>query len=171
MHHITVTNPSAHQAVAIDEASLTLPATIESQLDKASSPSSYISKSSVLDSTKETYYDLYKGFFGFVVVQNKSKSLKRSDPRRNDNRAVVNEKIIKIKPSFMHQVLELRLANSFGRISRTLSMYHVLKLDAPIFELCQNGDLQGLQVALGSGGISPFVVDEYGDTLLHVSLI
>ena len=171
MHHITITKSSAHQAVAIDEASLTLPATTGSQHDKASSQFSYTTKNSILSSTKETYFDWYRGIFGFVDVQTKSKAFKRSDSRWNDNTAVVNEKIIKIKPSFMRQVLELRLAANFGRISRTLSMYHVLEPDAPIFTLCKDGDLQGLQVALSSGGCSPFALDSYGQTLLHVSLI
>ena len=171
MHHITIAKSSAHQAVAIDEATLTLPATTGSQRNNASSQLSYTSNDSILSSTNETYFDWYRGLFGFVVVQTKSKAFKRSDARRNDNRAVVDEKIIKIKPSFMRQVLELRLANSFGRISRTLSMYHVLESDAPIFELCRDGDLRGLQVALSSGSVSPFVLDEYGHTLLHVSFI
>lgn len=148
-----------------------LPTVAGSQHDRASSPSSYTSKNSILSSTKETYYNWYQGLFGFIVVRTKSKSLKRSDSRWNDNRAVVNEKTIKIKPSFMRQVLELQLVNSFGRISRTLSTYHVLEWNAPIFKMCKDGDLEGLQVAMSSGGISPFVVDEYGETLLHVSLI
>lgn len=171
MHHISIAKSSAHQAVAIDEASLTLPATTGSQHDKASSQFSYTSENSILKSTKETYFDWYRGLFGFVVVQTKSKAFKRSASCRNDNRAVVNETIIKVKPSFMRQLLELRLANNFGRISRTLSMYHVLEPDAPIFKLCKDGDLRGLQVALSSGGVSPFALDGYGQTLLHVSPI
>ena len=170
MHLITIANPNAHKALAIDETSLTLPAAIESQQDEASSSFPYMSKDPIFSSTKETYYCWYQGFFGFIIVRTKSKSLKRSHSRWNDNRALVNEKTIKIKPSFVRQVLELRLMNSFGRISRTLSTYHVLECKAPIIRLCKDGDLQGLQVALSSGGISPFVVDEYGETLLHVSL-
>lgn len=58
--------------------------------------------------------------------------------------------------------------DSFGRVSRTLSTYPILESTAPIFAICRNGDLQGLQVALSSGSVSPFVLDEYGETLLHV---
>ena len=35
--------------------------------------------------------------------------------------------------------------------------------------MCQNGDLRGLQAALSSGTVSPFVVTElWGLSLLHV---
>lgn len=170
MHHITVANSSALQAEASDGASLSLPATSGSQCVNESNTSSRISKKPSSRSTKETNSVWYHGLLGVVDVQHKSKSLEISDFRWDKNKAVANEKLIRIKPSFMRKVLELRLANSFGRISRTLSMYHVvLERDTLIFNLCVRGDLRGLHIVLKKGDVSPFVVDECGKTLLHVS--
>ena len=59
--------------------------------------------------------------------------------------------------------------NSLGQISRTLSTYPILANEAPIFDLCRQGDILGLQAALSSGTVSPFVLDKYGWSPLHVS--
>lgn len=71
-------------------------------------------------------------------------------------------------PAFLRKTLELRFLHSFGKISRTLSTYPTLEDTAPIFQICKSGDLIGLQVALSSGSVSPFVLDEMGQSLLHV---
>lgn len=72
-------------------------------------------------------------------------------------------------PIFSRKALELRFRSSFGQISRTLSTYPILESTAPIFHICRMGDLKGLQVALSTRSISPFVLDEKGQSLLHVS--
>ena len=48
-------------------------------------------------------------------------------------------------------------------------MYPILEYGAPIFDTCASGDLEGLQLALTSGTVSPFVLCENGWSLLHVS--
>ena len=59
--------------------------------------------------------------------------------------------------------------NSLGQISRTLSTYPILADEAPIFDLCMQGDILGLQDVLSSGTVSPFVLDNNGWSLPHVS--
>ena len=118
--------------------------------------------------SKEAHSVWYHGYFGSVDIRVKSTSLSISKNRRTGNRAVSEEKIIKITPAFLRKTLELRLLSSFGQISRTLKTTPILERGAPIFRICMNGDLGGLQAALSSGTISPFVTDEYGWSLLHV---
>ena len=71
-------------------------------------------------------------------------------------------------PIFLPKFLELRCLKSLGHISRLLGTYSVLNREAPIFEACLRGDLEGLQVMLSSGSVSPFVTNEEGWSLLHV---
>ena len=123
---------------------------------------------SISRTTTETNYVWYRGFFGRVDVHLKSKSLSTSKRRRPGNRAISEEKTIRITPTLLRKTLELRFLDSFGQISRTLKTYPILDFRAPIFETCRSGDLEGLQVALSSGTASPFVLNEYGESLLHV---
>ncbi len=111
----------------------------------------------------------YDGILGSIGMHRKSK---RSDysqkPRQNPISITMEEYTFLICPSFMRRVFELRFCSSFGRIARSLTVYPVLELDDPIFEMCERGDMVGMQVAFGAGELSPFVVDSYGETLLHV---
>ena len=121
--------------------------------------------------SKTTFAVLYSGVFGDVNVQKSTKFTSRS---RNSSilrrKAIRESKAIMVTPAFFKTALELRVTSSLGRVSRTINLYPMLDRNDPIFEICRTGDLQGLQVALSSGSISPFVVDNYGQTLLHVCI-
>ena len=119
--------------------------------------------------TKETNLVWYRGVFGSVNIQLKSKYLPRSNARRSGTQALTNEKTISITPIYLRKTFELQFLHSFGRISRTLSTYPILEYRAPIFEIIRKGDLHGLQLALSSGSVSPFALSENGLSLLHVS--
>ncbi len=162
MHHIHISSSRSLQATKITEPSLKVPIKYVSQHEGVQNVSS-TSKDIFRSTAEETYLVWYRGFFGSIRIQTKSTSRRLSNTRKS------NEKIITIMPVFLRKVLELRLSNSCGRIMRTLSTYNILASGAPIFETCLSGDLQSLQVALSSGNVSPFVVDELGSTLLHVS--
>ncbi len=72
----------------------------------------------------------------------------------------------------------MRVRNDYGRISRNLTTYTVVKADtslfentwngSPIFRACQLGDIEALRSAFSNRNMSPFVVDEEGKNLLHV---
>lgn len=102
------------------------------------------------------------------MLQTKSKYI-GDDATKED--PVVTKKIWTIQPSFVSYVLEMSYMQSFGHVSKSLNMYPILKRGHHIFELCIDGDIKGLQVALSSGEISPYVLDEDGGTLLHVSAL
>ena len=138
----------------------------ERSQDQVSAP-----KRTFRTTTKTNNYVWYRGLFGHVDVQSMSTSLSRSDAHSCENKATSTQDIIRITPILLHKTFELRFGNSFGQISRTLSTYPILRNDAPIFKLCQRGDLQGLQVLLSSGIVSPFALDQHGQSLLQVSIL
>ena len=82
--------------------------------------------------------------------------------------------LIFIRPSFLRYALELRMTNSFGRVSRSLRTYPVTVYSSPIQtearESCENGDIQGLKISFTDGRLSPLTVDENGVTLFHVRI-
>lgn len=69
----------------------------------------------------------------------------------------------------MRYAIEVKFSDSYWRVPTALRVYAVSHWGAPVFELCKNGDLEGLQVMFSSGSVSPFVIDEDGTSLLHVS--
>lgn len=116
-----------------------------------------------------SYTDWYCGIFGSVRVQKRTKySSQLPYLRAFGTQPLAQETAITIVPSFIGRLLELRLATSLGKVSRTLNIYHVMARNSPIFNMCQNGDMHGLQTAFSSGEISPFVLDDQGETMLHV---
>ena len=169
MHSISAIGSGFSQARKSEEASSVGLANSVSRCEKVQSPSS-TQKEVSRTTARETSTVWYDGVFGSVNVQRKSKSLHRSNTTRLGDRVISEEKIVRIRTAYLHKTIELRFLNSFGQISRTLSICPVLDYDAPIFKLCMNGDLQGLKVALSSGTISPFVLNRKNWSLLHVSL-
>ena len=128
-------------------------------------------RSNFRTSTEITNYGWYRGFFGRIDIRSKSTSSSISNVHRLRNRVIFEEKIVRITPIFLDRILELRFENTFGQISRGLRTYPILEQQASIFDICRRGDLQGLQVALTGGTVSPFVLDEFDTSLLHVSLL
>ena len=168
MHSISVSSSSDLQATSIEHPSLERPIQSVSRYEEL--PKQCSTHTDFLRAkSKEAHSVWYHGYFGSVDIRVKSTSLSTSKNRRTGNRALSEEKIIKITPAFLRKTLELRLLSSFGQISRTLRTTPILERGAPIFSICKDGDLGGLQAALSSGTISPFVTDENGWSLLHVS--
>jgi len=117
---------------------------------------------------RETSSVAYHGFIGNVRIQTTSKFLARSlRSQVISKKAIAEESKIIVTPSFLKKGFEMRYINSLGRVSRTLNVYPTMKANLPPFMICRQGDLQGLQIALSNRTISPFVVDQYGMTLLH----
>jgi len=118
---------------------------------------------------QETDKTWYNGILGSVRTHKKStRSIYSSTTRQNQTEVVKEESSIIINSSFLRRGLELLFLNSFGQISRSLNIYPVLMANDPIFQLCKKGDIDGMQVAFSGGCLSPFVLDQYGSTLLHV---
>jgi hypothetical protein len=106
---------------------------------------------------------------GKMTIQTKSRYTEIQRSRAVGKLPVVKEVIWTIMPSFLSYVLEMRYKQGFGQISRSLNIYPMLDCSEAIFKACWDGDIVGLQVALSSGSMSPFVSDKDGCTFLHVS--
>ena len=121
--------------------------------------------------SKTTFAILYSGVFDDINVQKSTKFTSRS---RNSSllrrKAITESKATMFTPAFFKIALELRVTSSLGRVSRTINWYLMLDRSDPIFKTCRTGDLQGLQVTLSSGSVSPLDVDEFDQTLLRVCI-
>lgn len=170
MHSISISSTGHSRAATIDQPSPAESVNSVTRYEGVQGSPSSTGRGILRTTAKETYFLWYCGLFGRVDVRYKSTSLSKSNHRNSESKAISEEQIIRIQPVFLRKILELRFMSSFGQISRTLRTYPVLECGAPIIESCRRGDLQGLQVALSSGTVSPFVLTEEGCTLLHVSL-
>ena len=112
----------------------------------------------------------YRGIFGTMTLRKISKYSQATSAGANGKIPLVNKTVWTFRPSFISYTLQLHYARSFRHISRSLNIYPVLSQSDPIFSMCEQGDLLGLQTALTRQCVSPFVTDyESGWTLLHVS--
>ena len=110
----------------------------------------------------------YQGILGTVTLQRKKRYI---NSRAVQRLVTIDESAWIIRPSFISYVLELRYIQSFRHISRTLNIYPVLYDTDEVFRMCSKGDVHGLQDLLSQGIVSPFVSDQDGWTLLHVSAL
>ena len=168
MHSISILASSDIQATTTEQPSLARPnRSIPRYENLPKGCSAY--KDTFGTNSKEMHSFWYHGYFGSVDIRVKSTSISTSKSRRTGNRAVSEEKIIKVTPNFSRKTLELRLLSSFSHVSRTLRTYPILGYDA-LFYICSRGNLGDLQATLSSRTISPFVTDNDGWSLLHVRL-
>jgi hypothetical protein len=72
-------------------------------------------------------------------------------------------------PSFFSRCIEIQYSNSFGVIDGAIRIYPLLSDDHPAFTICEIGDIVGLQACFSTGSLSPYSVDKFGRSLLHVS--
>ena len=122
-------------------------------------------------STKQEHVLWYKGIFGTIYHQKKSKCSKSTHTSAEGKAPLISETSWTLISSFVSYALQIRYARSFGHISRSFQIYPVMSHLDPVFELCRDGDLVGLQAALSMKRLSPFVTDDLlGCTLLHVSI-
>ena len=108
----------------------------------------------------------YQSFWGSVIVETNIKSLERKTNHCFKISGVI-ENIVKFQLPFLKRVLDLCLGQRLFSIPRALRVYHVISSTEPIFQMAADGDVEGIQSALAEG-MSPFLVDEDGWTLLHV---
>lgn len=112
---------------------------------------------------------LYHGFLGSITTQEKSRLLVEKGNAKNQRTVIIErESTAVVMVSFLQRAFEIRLANSLGHISRSLTIYTILPSDAPIFLMCMDGNTEGVRALLYNERISPFVQDQNGSTLLHV---
>ena len=168
MYHIQNTVPVVDQILQIQSASNVHPAL--DQYEYEVSPRCEVSTFPSSPYTEQKHLLWYRGMFGTMTLRKTSKYSQTPSAGANGERPLVSETVWAFTPSFISYTLQLLYARSFGHVSRSLNIYPVLSASDPIFSMCEDGDLLGLQTALSRQRVSPFVTDyESGWTLLHVS--
>lgn len=74
-------------------------------------------------------------------------------------------------PSFASACVNYQYMNTCGFVQRSIRIYPLIPSNHPIWDLCYNGDLKGIQTLLNDGQVSPFSVNRRGNTLLHVGIV
>ena len=174
MHHIQNTVPIVHQSLQAQSMSTLHSAPAQNEVERClghevSNSCSAKSMQYSCSRTKQEHTQWYSRTFGTLTLQKKSKYSKSPNASTEGKAPLISETAWTFRPSFISYALQLRYARSFGYISRSLNIYPVLSRHDRVFEMCRNGELLGLQAALSRQGVSPFVTDADGWSLLHVS--
>jgi hypothetical protein len=123
-------------------------------------------------SRRRSVTTLYCGLLGKALVKRISQSTKFGYDGKSSLKFYRNcERTWVFMPSFLSTCVEFQYISAFGSIQRSLRTYPLLQYDHPIWDMCEDGDLKGMQTILSEGQVSPFSVDSAGWTLLHVSCI
>ena len=137
------------------------------QQDEKHAVASATSSSAFHITSKEQTMLWYRGVFGVVAIREKWINTKRIGSRTN-GRTISTQKVLTVTSQFLRRAVELYFGTSFTSVPRALRVYQMVNRGAPIFQMCGNGDLEGIQDEFANGTFSPFVVNERGWTLLHV---
>ena len=114
--------------------------------------------------TQETKLWAYQGWFGYVTARSKTKSLQSE---QGPEAEVSQERSILIASKFIRKAFEIRYCGNFGLLPKSLSCFPVLPETSDVFRWCRLGDVDSVKDALTRREVSPFVTDEWGQTLLY----
>ena len=109
----------------------------------------------------------YQGFLGSVVMREKSLSVKTLSSR-SVRKSLLTEKVMALKIWLLKSEVEIYFGTSLTSVPRALKVYQLVEFDSFIWDMCRNSDLEGFQAAFTNGRLSPFVIDQSGQTLLYV---
>lgn len=119
-------------------------------------------------STEYQHQHIDCGFLGWVNIQKQNMfSKSRESSTCDEERLVHQETVVKFNPSFLRYSFDLVFYKGFNWVPRALRFYPRLSED--IGSLALSGKLPALQLGLEDGSISPFALDDQGQTLLYVS--
>lgn len=117
--------------------------------------------SAVTCENKRTSNRFYNSIFGKFAITRSVKH-KVSNLSTGEKKVIAEETVVFVASSLIRRGLELRLANRFGRVSKTLNIYPVMQLDQKILITCYSGDISGLQTVFEVDTLSPYVSDNFG---------
>ena len=106
----------------------------------------------------------YRGWFGYVTARSKTKSLQSE---QGPEAEVSQERSILITSKLIRKAFEIRYCGNSSLLPKSLSCFPVLPVTSDVFFWCWLGDVDSLKDALTRREVSPFVTDEWGQTLLH----
>lgn len=116
---------------------------------------------------------IYKNILGSVYIQRASQSIVFQDNRNQSSEEAYKrtECTWTFVPSLLSRCIELRFVNLLGSIQSSLRTYPTISDDHPVWDMCETNDVEGMQRLFSNRQVSPFSVNPYGRTLLHVRRI
>lgn len=121
-------------------------------------------------SNQLTTFQKYASPFGelFVRKTSRSQSFSSEVGQTPPGAYTVDESSWVFMPSFLSSCVNFRHLNTCGTIQRSLRTYPIIPGKHPVWDMCADANVQGIQKLISEGQVSPFSVDKQGKTLLHV---
>jgi hypothetical protein len=116
-----------------------------------------------------TYKEVYRGFLGSITARIQSQSEELDEGEHSQETYGRDEWSLVFIPSFLSRCVQVQCVSSFGSAERTLRTCPILPSDHPAWEMCLEGDVNSIQKLFSTREISPYAIDRFGRTLLHVS--
>ncbi|KAE9365956.1 hypothetical protein N431DRAFT_385949 [Stipitochalara longipes BDJ] len=115
-------------------------------------------------------FSSFSGPFGRLMIRREAQDSVFEDEKGSSDISHAQSKSTWVfMPSFLSYAFDFQYLNTCGYVERTLRTYSVVQDNHPIWVMCWEGDLKGIQKLLSDREISPFSVNQRGRTLLHVS--
>jgi hypothetical protein len=116
-----------------------------------------------------TYKVVYRGILGSITAKLQSQSEEHDEGEHSKDSYGRDEWSLVLIPSFLSRCVQVQCVRSFGSVQRTLRTCPILPSDHPAWEMCWRGDVTSIQKLFSTREISPYAIDRFGRTLLHVS--
>ena len=123
-----------------------------------------------LGKTISTVVYSYRTPLGTLYAKRNSKGVQAHDDEKSPHEVFMSEDeySLTFTPSFLSRCIEFKYLSSLGYISGSFRVAPVIPRNHPVWKMCEEGDIQGLQTCFGDRTVSPFSIDQSGGTLLHV---
>ncbi|CAD6581412.1 MAG: hypothetical protein ASARMPRED_000606 [Alectoria sarmentosa] len=170
MHHISISSSSSVHATGIEESALVAPIEAVSREEIAQNLPS-VPGDAFRNPTKETNLVWYRGVFGSVNIQLKSKYLPRSNARRSGTQALTNEKTISITPIYLRNRNSWERRDSVDTLRLlTQSQNEISSWDVFSFWMTFQGQVEGAEFMFSQGLLrSEFDVSDDDDDFLPLA--
>ena len=112
----------------------------------------------------------YHSLFGKLLIRKVSKFADFTDENAQSTQLPYSTSTSSwsFVPPFLSRAFDYQCLNTCGSIQRSIRIYPVISRWHPIWNMCSGGDLKSIQTLLSTRQVSPFSVNEIGETLLHV---
>ena len=112
---------------------------------------------------------VYQGFLGSITARLQSQSEELDEGEHSKETYDRDEWSLVFIPSFFSRCVQVQCVSSFGSVERTLRTCPILPDDHPAWRMCRMGEVTSIQKLFSTREISPYAINRFGRTLLHVS--
>jgi hypothetical protein len=116
-----------------------------------------------------THKVAYRGFLGSITARIHSQAEDFVEGEHSKEPYARDEWSWVFIPSFLSRCVQVKCTSFLGSVERTLRTCPILPDNHPAWDMCLEGDVTSIQKLFSTREISPYAIDRYGQTLLHVS--